>query len=296
MSNYRSRLSEQKRPGRYRSSADNPDRQACYFNKPGDDVFYNTFISERIKEGEYSEGIYFKIEKVRGNSDKENFDAKRILEDDTGNVRSDGIYAASKAEQDEAGAQKETKDLETLLKTFTEENKNQQSQNSSQDNNVVPKKLKRRSDYSNTKRKARNLPTNVAYRHFKRSDFMKDSFAMDLLSFLVQNCNPLNLEIKLETEKEREMIKFVWDICIPHEFVSFMLKHNSYNVISQPNLTIVKSYILEDGNRINQLKYKIAEKSNLIHYIYSFLYAKIYNRTNSFGAERKNDFDFQFQM
>ena len=81
-----------------------------------------------------------------------------------------------------------------------------------------------------------------------------------------------------------------------------MLKHNSYNVISQPNLTyqnsnaIVKSYILEDGNRINQLKYKIAEKFNSIHYSYSFLYAKIYNRTNSFGIERKSDFDFQFQM
>ena len=91
-------------PSRYRSSTDNPDRQVCYFNKPGDDVFYNTFISERIKEGEYSEGIYLKIEKVRGNNDKENFDAKRILEGGTGNVRSDGIYAVSKPEQDGAGA------------------------------------------------------------------------------------------------------------------------------------------------------------------------------------------------
>ena len=65
-------------PRRYRSSADNPDRQVCYFDKPGDDVFYHTFISERIKEGEYSEGIYFKIEKVRGNNDKENFDLKEF--------------------------------------------------------------------------------------------------------------------------------------------------------------------------------------------------------------------------
>ena len=82
------------------------------------------------------------------------------------------------------------------MKTFTEENENQQSQNSSQDNNV-PKKEKCRSDYSNTKVKARNLLTNVTYRRFKLSDFMKDSFVIDLLSFLVQNCNPLNLEIKL---------------------------------------------------------------------------------------------------
>ena len=81
--------------------------------------------------------------------------------------------------------------------------------------------------------------------------------------------------------------------------VSFMLKHNSYNGISQPNLTyqntnaIVKSYILEDGNRINQLKYNIAEKFNSIHYIYSFLYAKIYNRTNSWYWKKER---FRFSI
>ena len=69
---------------------------------------------------------------------------------------------------------------------------------------------------------------------------MKDSFVIELLSFLVQNFNPLNLEIKLETEKEREIIKFMRDICIPHQFVSFMLKQNNYNVFSQPNLTYQK--------------------------------------------------------
>ena len=51
-------------PGRYRSLADNPEKQVCYFKKPGDDVFYNTFISERIKEDKYKEGIYFKIERL----------------------------------------------------------------------------------------------------------------------------------------------------------------------------------------------------------------------------------------
>ena len=184
------------------------------------------------------------------------------------------------------------------MKTFTEENENQQNQNSSPDNSVVPKKVKRRSDYSNTKSKARNLLTNIAYRRFKQSDFMKDSFVIDILSFLVQNYNPINLEIKLKAEKEREMVKLLWDVCIPHEFVNFMLKHKSYNIISQPNLTyqkantIVKSYLLEDRNRINQFKYKMAEKFNLIHYIYT----KIYNRTNNFGIERKIDFHFQFQM
>ena len=134
------------------------------------------------------------------------------------------LQSQNRTEQEQEQLDQETKDLETLLKTFTEENENQQNQNSSQDNNVVPKEVKRRSDYSNTKVKARNLLTNVAYRRFKQSDFMKDSFVIDILSFLVQNCNLINLEIKLEAEKERELVKFLWDVCIPHEFVNFMLK------------------------------------------------------------------------
>ena len=164
------------------------------------------------------------------------------------------------------------------------------------------KEMKRKSNYSNTKVKARNLLTNVAYRRFKQSDFLKDSFIIDLLSFLLQNFSPINLDITLELEKEREMVKFMWDVGLPHEFVTFILKQNSFDIISQQNLTyqkanaIVKAYLFEDLNRINQLKYKIAKKFNLIHYIYSFLYAKIYNRTNHFGIKRKNDFDFQFQL
>ena len=67
--------------------ADNPEKQVCYFNKPNDDVFYNTFISERIKGEKYNEGIYLKIEKVRGKTDKKNFDTKRTLEVGASNVR-----------------------------------------------------------------------------------------------------------------------------------------------------------------------------------------------------------------
>ena len=115
---------------------------------------------------------------------------------------------------------------------------------------------------------------------------------------LVQNFNPINLDIKLDTEKERDMIKFMWDECIPHEFVSFIYKQKNYNQISRPNLTyqkvnnILKEYLFEDMNRMNHLKYKIEEKLDLIHFIYSLLLSKIYNRTNSFGIEKKKQFRF----
>ena len=174
--------------GRYRSLADNPEKQVCYFNKPNDDVFYNTFISKRIKAEKFDDGIYFKIEKVRGKTDKENFDAKRTLEDGASNARSNEFFNDSKPEQNGAG----TKRMETLLSNFTESIGDQQDQNFSQDDNVVQeKKMKQRKDYSNTKVKTRNLLTNVSYRRFKQSDFMKNSFIINILSFSVQNFNPI---------------------------------------------------------------------------------------------------------
>ena len=62
--------------------------------------------------------------------------------------------------------------------------------------------MKQRNDYSNTKVKTRNLLTNVLYRRFKQSDFNKTNVIVDILSYLVQNFNPINLYIKLDTEKE----------------------------------------------------------------------------------------------
>ena len=44
-------------PGRYSTSADNPDQLVCYFNKPHDDEFYIVFISKRIKAENFNEGI-----------------------------------------------------------------------------------------------------------------------------------------------------------------------------------------------------------------------------------------------
>ena len=121
--------------------------------------------------------------------------------------------------QSQSRMEQEQKDMETLLSTFTESIGDQQDQNFSQDDNVVPKKkMIRKKDYSNTKVKTRNLLTNVFYRRFKQSDFNKSGFIIDILPFLLQNFNPINLDRKLDTEKECDMVKFLWDECIPHEF------------------------------------------------------------------------------
>ena len=126
--------------GWYRSAADNPEEQVCYFNKPNDDEYYKVSTSKQIKAENFSEGIYFKIERVRGKTEKESFDAKKTLEDGASNDRLSKTFSISKSEQTGAGAEK---DMVTLLSTFTEEIGGQQDQNFSQDNNDVPKKNKK---------------------------------------------------------------------------------------------------------------------------------------------------------
>ena len=106
-------------PARYRSAADNPDEQVCYFNKPNDDEYYNVFISKRIKAENFSEGIYFKIERVRGKTEKENFDIKKTLEDGTQAMID--FQKFSQFQGQSRLEQKEKKDMETLLSTFKEE-------------------------------------------------------------------------------------------------------------------------------------------------------------------------------
>ena len=69
-------------PRRYRTKADNPEKQVCYFNEPWNDQVYNVFIGKRIKSGNFEKGIYFKIDQVKSKTDSETFSAKQKLERD----------------------------------------------------------------------------------------------------------------------------------------------------------------------------------------------------------------------
>ena len=70
-------------PGRFRTQAEYPEKHVCYFAKPNDDKFYNTFLSRRIKGVEYENKIYFQIERIRSTDDSQTFSAKKTLENGT---------------------------------------------------------------------------------------------------------------------------------------------------------------------------------------------------------------------
>ena len=52
-------------PGRFRSEADNPDNQLCYFNSANDEQVYNEFVSKRIKNSDSKNDFHFKIVEVK---------------------------------------------------------------------------------------------------------------------------------------------------------------------------------------------------------------------------------------
>ena len=109
------------------------------------------------------------------------------------------------------------------------------------------------------------------------------------------------MDIKFDTDKERETIKFLWEECIPNEFVQFIYKHNNYSQISQPSLTyqkantIAKEYLFEDQNRINHLKYKIEEKFDLIIIFIRCCLVKFTRKQIALELQRKTTLNFIFK-
>ena len=57
-------------PSRFRSEADNPDKQVCYFNSHADEQVYNEFIARRIKSKESQNEIQFEITDVKSKTNK----------------------------------------------------------------------------------------------------------------------------------------------------------------------------------------------------------------------------------
>ena len=67
-------------PGRFRTEADNPDSQFCYFNPHNDEQVYNQFVSKRIKNSESENNFHFEIVEVVSKTNKK-FNAANKLQE-----------------------------------------------------------------------------------------------------------------------------------------------------------------------------------------------------------------------
>ena len=68
-------------PSRFRTNADNPDKQVCFFNNLTNEQVYNEFVARRIKSNELKNDIYFEITEVKSKTNKNVvFDVKTKIE------------------------------------------------------------------------------------------------------------------------------------------------------------------------------------------------------------------------
>ena len=67
-------------PGKYRTSAENPEKQVCYYGDSKNDQLYKVFNSERIREGDFENSVHFKITQVKSKTEAKTFSAKNVLD------------------------------------------------------------------------------------------------------------------------------------------------------------------------------------------------------------------------
>ena len=126
-------------PSGFRTGADDPNSQTCFFNKSDKDHIFNVFVSKRIKREEEKDKILFEIESVKSQTNNETYSAvtksKNLARNGLSNARTNATSMLS-----------QQLDFQTLkteeLKEKLEEVGSQPKQNffQSDDNDISKKK------------------------------------------------------------------------------------------------------------------------------------------------------------
>ena len=178
-------------------------------------------------------------------------------------------------------------------------NVNQPDQNIYQDNKPKPTRKVSKA-YSSTKVKARNLLTNLSYTRWSEDDFKKTSFTIDILTYFLQYLNLSGLDRKLETEDERNQVKFIWEDCLPAEFLHFCLQEENYKALGTLNINyqkcteIINKYLDQGSDRLQTLTEVVKNNLIVFRYVYATLFPKIYSRIDSDGIKEKIAFEYKY--
>ena len=163
------------------------------------------------------------------------------------------------------------------------------------------KKNNNKRKYSSTKVKTRNILTNLSYLRVNRLDFDNKSYVLDFVTFIIQYLNVSSLDLKLETELEKNMLMFIWQNCLPLKLTEFISSKHHYDILSAPNskfkdvYQIVYDYMSYEPN-YEETKKLLKSYFDEIRYVFSVLFPKIYTRMNESGQQIKSRFDFSFSL
>ena len=124
----------------------------------------------------------------------------------------------------------------------------------------IKKPAAKKRKYSTTKIKTRNILTNLSYARINSLDFSNKSYVLDIITFIVQYLNVFLLDLKLETDLEKNMLMFIWQNCLPVKLTNFVSTKDNYDTLTKNNLkfkdvySIVQEYMSPDDQNYNEAK------------------------------------------
>ena len=63
----------------FRTEANNPEKQVCYFNGQNNDPMFNVFRCTTMNQQENEKGTYFQIDSIRNKINEDTFEANTLL-------------------------------------------------------------------------------------------------------------------------------------------------------------------------------------------------------------------------
>ena len=141
--------------------------------------------------------------------------------------------------------------------------------------------------------------SNISYRRVSDKDFVHAGFIIDMLTYIVMDLRPFFLNSIYFEEENRDMIKMLWEKCLPKRFYEHVKLPENFQILNSGKINfkqakaIVHSYVQLPDVWQEMLKY-VKIYHGVYQYIYSLLFPKNYLHTNKYGIKSRNNFALFF--
>ena len=89
--------------------------------------------------------------------------------------------------------------------------------------------------------------------------------------------------------------------CIPQQFTRYIFLYDNFLALTEMEITyqkansVVKEFLKQHPNELDQLKNCLAENAKAILYLYATLFPKYYFHNNKFGIQNKSLVDLAYR-
>ena len=149
-----------------------------------------------------------------------------------------------------------------------------------------PRKVK--TPNSPTKIKARNYLSNISYSRICDDDFKNLSFMADALSFMTMDLKPFFLKMTYGDENDIEMIKMLWEDCLPKSYLLYLFIYFELINSEKSNFKTIKNLVqqyMRSSENCQHLINSFQRYHDIYQYIYSHVFPKTYSKKAGFSKQ-----------